>query len=355
MRLVVCLGLVSWSAGCNFSGKPSKTVESLLRAVERGEIERGLNFFSTGLISRQGIESLKQGLSQASLELKEHGGIQSIKVLKENVVGEVAEVSVEITRGNGYVATAHYKLIKEKDTWKIDGVTSDSTSEANEPLHPESAVEDVVKWAREAGTSDIRSWFEKRPAPAICKAPPIDRNTLPDEVKYHDVDDAKARERLLSALDPVLKLIACSNREGVVLYKGLNVYAGTLDGGQIAITPGGLYFAGSPPDERIFHELANLRILLAREVFRQIIRLDKPNVELNEADMRLRRDLKLNYLAGLVSLTIDKDPTIFDAAALDIATYAKPVGVVSGTQGTPSLQQIQDIFGAAKQDYQNLR
>lgn len=327
-------------------------MENLLRAVERGEIERALTFFSSAFISRQGIESVKQGLSQASRELKEHGGIQSIKILKEDVVGEVVEVSVENTRRNGYVASAHYKLIKEKDTWKIDGVTA---VQASEPLHPETAVEDVVKWTREAGVSDIRSWFEKQPAPAICKASPIDRNTLPDEVKYHEVDDAKARERLLNALDPVLRLIACSNKEGVVLYKGPNFYAGNLDGGQIAITPGGLYFAGSPPDERIFHELAKLRILFAREVFRQMIPLDKANDGLNEADMRLRRELKLNYLAALVSLTIDKDPTIFDAAALDIATYAKPVGIVSGTQGTPSLRQIQDTFGAAKQDYQSLR
>jgi len=41
-----------------------------------------------------------------------------------------------------------------------------------------------------------------------------------------------------------------------------------------------------------------------------------------------------------------------NAAALDIATYAKTIGIVSGTQGTPSLQQIQDVFGAAKQNYQ---
>jgi len=31
--------------------------------------------------------------------------------------------------------------------------------------------------------------------------------------------------------------------------------------------------------------------------------------------------------------------------------YAKPAGVMSGTQGVPSLNQIQDVFGAAKQEY----
>jgi hypothetical protein len=89
---------------------------------------------------------------------------------------------------------------------------------------------------------------------------------------------------------------------------------------------------------------------LAREIFRQIIAVEKPQSGSNDADMLLRRELKLNYLAAMLSLTIDKDRSVFDAAALDIAIYANPPGIVSGTQGTPSLAQIQDAFGAAKQD-----
>jgi len=234
--------------------------------------------------------------------------------------------------------------------WKVDGVSADS-GQANESLHPESAVEDVVKWARDVGASSLKNWIEKQAPPPICKAPLVDRATLPDEVKYHDVDDPKVRERLLSALDPVLKLVGCSNTQGVVLYEGLNVYAGHLDGGQIAITPGGLYFAGSPPDEEIFHELAQLRIFLAREMFRQMIPVEKPNAGLNETDMLLRRELKLTYLAGIASLTIDQDPVILDRVALDLDLYAKPAGAVSGSQGVPSLDQIEDVFGAAKQEY----
>lgn len=96
----------------------------------------------------------------------------------------------------------------------------------------------------------------------------------------------------------MLKLAGCTNAQGVVLYKGQNVYAVSLDGGQIAITPGALYFAGSPPEERIFHNLAELRIFLAREIFRQMIIMETPSEGLNQADMVLRRELKLNYLAA---------------------------------------------------------
>lgn len=337
--------------GCSFSPKPSKLVEDLGRSLERAETEKALTFFSSRLITRRGIGPLKEDLERTAAELKQHGGIKSIKVLSEDEAGDLAEVLVEITRGNGVVTKARYKFVKEQGAWKIDDVSLETPSQSVEPLHPEGAVEDVVKWARDTGAAKLKNWLEKQSPPAICKAPTVDRTTLPDEVRYQDVDDPQVKERLLSALDPVLKLIACSNKQGIVLYKGQNVYAGNLEGGQIAITPGELYFVGSPPDESIFHELAKLRIFLAREIFRQMVPTEPPTAAFNEADMILRRDLKLNYLAGLVSLTIDKDSTILDRVALDIASYAKPVGIVSGTQGTPSLRQIKDVFGAAKENY----
>jgi len=352
-RLLLVLALLELliiNPGCSLSAKPSTKVETLCRTVESGEVDRAATFFSSGLINKLGIAALKEDLSRSAVEIKEHGGIKSIKVLKEDVVGDVAEVSVEITRRNGNVTTVHYKLIKEQGVWKVDGVSADS-GQANEPLHPESAVEDVVKWARDAGASNLKSWVEKQPPPPICKAPEVDRATLPDEVKYHDVDDPKVRERLLGALEPVLKLVGCANTQGVVLYKGPNVYAGNLDGGQIAITPGGLYFGGSPPDEKIFHELAELRIFLARKIFRQMVPIEKPSAGLNETDMLLRRELKLTYLAGIASLIIDQDPVILDRVALDLDLYAKPAGAVSGKQDVPTLDQIQDVFGAAKQEY----
>jgi hypothetical protein len=350
LLVLALLELLTINPGCSLSAKPSKSVEALCRAVESGDVDRAASFFSSGFINKLGIGALKESLSRATAELKEHGGIKSIKVLKEEVVGDVAEVTIEITRGDSIASSVHYKLIKDQGAWKVDIVSADF-GQANEPLHPEIAVEDVVKWAGDSGASNLKSWIEKQPAPAICKAPSVDRSTLPDEVRYHDVDDPKAKERLSSALNPVLKLVGCSNTQGLVLYKGLNIYAGHLDGGQIAVTPGGLYFAGSPPDEKIFHELAELRIFLAREVFRQMVPIEKPNGGLNETDMLLRRELTLTYLAGIASLTIDQDPVILDRVALDLELYAKPAGAVSGKQDVPTLDQIQDVFGAAKQEY----
>lgn len=293
LLVLALLELLSINLGCNLSAKPSKSVEMLCRTVESGDVDRAATLFSSGLINKLGIQALKEDLSRTAAELKEHGGIKSIKVLKEDAVGDVAEVTVEITRGNGNVSPVRYDLLKEQGVWKVNGVSADSASQANEPLRPNTAVEDVAKWGRDMGASKLKGWIEKQAPPPICKAPSADRATLPDEVKYHDVDDPKVRERLLSALDPVLKLVGCPSTQGIVLYKGLNVYAGHLDGGQIAITPGGLYFAGSPPDEKIFHSLAELRIFLARAIFRQMVPVEKPNAGMNETDMSLRREVSL--------------------------------------------------------------
>lgn len=354
LRCLALLGLVCLSAGCN-SQKPSGRVESLIREVERGEVEQSLSFFSSRFVSRHGIGPLRANLSSEAVEIKEQGGIKAITILKEETVGEVSEVTAEITKGNGESSTLRYKLVKEQGAWKIDDVMSGSSPEAeeSEPLHPESAVTDVVNWAHKAQAGRIRDWLKSQPQPPVCKATAVDRAALPDEVRYHEVGAPKVEERLRNALDPVLKLVGCTGTQGLVLYRGQNIYAFSLDHDQIAITPGALYFIDPPPDESIFHTLAELRVFLAREVFRQIVLLEKPGAGLNEADMKLRAELKIDYLAALVSLEIDHDPGILDRAAQDIDLFGKPVGVAPGTEGVPLLQQIQDVFGAARQDARN--
>jgi hypothetical protein len=112
---------------------PSTTVESLCRTVEGGDIDKAEGYFSAGLISKRGASGLRTDITNVALELKEHGGIKSIKVIKENIVGNVAEVLIEVTRGNGFVATANYKLIKENGEWKVDEVTGGPGSQNIEP------------------------------------------------------------------------------------------------------------------------------------------------------------------------------------------------------------------------------
>src|SRR5260221_9540356 len=111
---IALVELLTISPGCSLSAKPSKSVETLCTAVESGDVDRAASFFSSGFINKLGIGALKENISRSTAELKEHGGIKSIKVLKEDVVGDVAEVTIEITRGDNNSSSVHYKLIKDQ-------------------------------------------------------------------------------------------------------------------------------------------------------------------------------------------------------------------------------------------------
>lgn len=111
--IAISAALVSM-ATCGFRKRPSTVVEDFCQTIERGEIDRAAAFMSQGIVGRQGIDSIKESLRQATLWLKNNGGIKSIKVVKEDTVGDVAEVTLEITRGGGDSSIVHYKLIREQ-------------------------------------------------------------------------------------------------------------------------------------------------------------------------------------------------------------------------------------------------
>src|SRR5437016_4135402 len=131
LRIMVTVAAVTVLASivsCDFRKKPSTVVEDMIRTVERGEIDEAARFNSQGFISRNGIDSIKESLRQTALWINRDGGIKSIEVLKEEAVGDVAEVTVRITRGGGDSSVVHYKLVWENGDWKIDGVASEPTS-----------------------------------------------------------------------------------------------------------------------------------------------------------------------------------------------------------------------------------
>lgn len=129
-RIVVIVATVISLAtigSCGSRKKPSTVVEDLVRTIERGDIDQAMTYNSQGFVSRQGIDNLKESFRQTALWIKRDGGIKSLEVLKEDTVGEVAEVALKITRGGGDSSVVYYRLIWEKADWKVDGVASDPT------------------------------------------------------------------------------------------------------------------------------------------------------------------------------------------------------------------------------------
>src|SRR5690349_3939888 len=101
MASVATVSLLATMVACGSRKKPSTVVEDMIRLVERGEIDEAAKFNSQGFSSRIGIDSIKESLRQTALWIKRDGGIKSIEVLREDAVGDVAEVTIKITRGGG--------------------------------------------------------------------------------------------------------------------------------------------------------------------------------------------------------------------------------------------------------------
>jgi hypothetical protein len=130
MVVVAAVTVLALAVSCGFRKKPSKVVEDLIRTTERGEIDQAAGFMSQGFVSRRGIDTIKESFREAALWIRNDGGVKAIKVLKDDSVGDVAEVTVQVTRGGGDSSVVYYKLIWEKGDWKIDDVASDPTSPA---------------------------------------------------------------------------------------------------------------------------------------------------------------------------------------------------------------------------------
>lgn len=131
LRIVVIVSAISVLgsvATCTARKKPSTVIENLVRKIERGEIDQAATYMSQGFVSRQGIDTIKDSLRQTALWIRREGGIKSFKVLKEDTVGDVAEVTIQVTRGGGDSSVIHYKLIWEQGDWKVDAVGSEPTS-----------------------------------------------------------------------------------------------------------------------------------------------------------------------------------------------------------------------------------
>jgi hypothetical protein len=125
--VVAAVTVLASAVSCGFRKKPSRVVEDLIRTTERGDIDQAAAFMSQGFVSRQGIDAIKESFREAALWIKNDGGVRAIKVLKDDSVGDVAEVTAQVTRGGGDSSVVHYKLIWEKGDWKIDGLSSDPT------------------------------------------------------------------------------------------------------------------------------------------------------------------------------------------------------------------------------------
>jgi hypothetical protein len=120
LTVVVCLFV--FNSGCSYlKSSPSETVTNLLRYVERGEIEEAAKLYSSDYINKHGgLPKVKSDHAANARQLKEKGGMKSFEVVKEEILGDLADVIVKTTSPDKIEMTTKVKLIKEGGAWKID-------------------------------------------------------------------------------------------------------------------------------------------------------------------------------------------------------------------------------------------
>ena len=119
--LVIILLSLFAGTSCNpFTPGPAQTVKNFYRAIEAGKIEEAMALLSNRVVQNLGKDKIQRGLTEQAREMKEKGGIQSITIIEEDIVGDTAEISFRITPGNGEVMEETIDMIKENDKWKLD-------------------------------------------------------------------------------------------------------------------------------------------------------------------------------------------------------------------------------------------
>jgi hypothetical protein len=100
---VISLCLVVLSCGCSYlSSGPSDTAMSFFRHVEKGEIGDAAQLYSSGYINTHGgPDKVKSDLVDMARTLKDRGGVKSIQVTKEEVFGELADVTIKVVLPDG--------------------------------------------------------------------------------------------------------------------------------------------------------------------------------------------------------------------------------------------------------------
>ncbi|MFL6200137.1 MAG: DUF4878 domain-containing protein [Thermoanaerobaculia bacterium] len=99
---------------------PAAAVKNFYRAVEEGDTDAAIALVSPEVVGLIGENKIKAGLQEQGLKIKQKGGISSIEIKDEAIVGEVAKITAVLTYGGGTAETENLKLKKMNGEWKIE-------------------------------------------------------------------------------------------------------------------------------------------------------------------------------------------------------------------------------------------
>ncbi len=99
---------------------PAATCTSFYRHLENGEITEAQALVSARLVQQMG-QKMRAGLEEEARNIKARGGISDIKIVSEEVNGELATVKMVVTFGNQSAKEDTSKLTLENGRWRLAG------------------------------------------------------------------------------------------------------------------------------------------------------------------------------------------------------------------------------------------
>jgi hypothetical protein len=109
--------------------RPGDVIKELIRAMERGSTQEFVNLLvekeraalSLDIETPNGNPKkvMNEKISEAAGKMRGWGGVKTIEIKNEQVTGDTATVSYQITYNNGLTEPGSMNLAKEKGQWKV--------------------------------------------------------------------------------------------------------------------------------------------------------------------------------------------------------------------------------------------
>lgn len=117
--------LLALLAACSSSNTPEATVETLLFAAAKGDVEKTAEQFSMAgvpdadLMQAKGKVQIMVGEMQKAAQA--HGGLKSVEIVKSETSsdGKSAKVQAKLKYGDGKDGNERFTLVQDGGRWKV--------------------------------------------------------------------------------------------------------------------------------------------------------------------------------------------------------------------------------------------
>lgn len=117
--IIISFVLSLMAFGCSLSSSPGDVAKEFYTLLGEGKVNDAFELLSTDtqvFLKKMGGVAI---LSDKTKSISGKGGVKSIEVKSEEVMGDTAEVSTEVTYGNGATDTHKDNLVKEDGKWRL--------------------------------------------------------------------------------------------------------------------------------------------------------------------------------------------------------------------------------------------